>query len=194
MQTRLIAVTGGIGSGKSVVSTILRALGYDVYDCDSRAKSIVDRDPEIKTRIRSEISADCVDAEGNVRRDRLAEIVFADSSALSRLNSIVHSAVRSDLRRRAAESDSEVLFVETAILYQSDIDLMVDEVWGVVAPEELRVARVISRNGLSRAQVKARIEAQDSFISDRRHKKEKEIINDEILPVLPQIEGLIKSI
>lgn len=194
MHTRLIAITGGIGSGKSVVSNILRAMGHYVYDCDARAKKIVDNDHAIKARIGSEIAPECVDADGNVRRDLLAGIVFADERALSRLNSIVHSAVRADILRMAEESTSAVMFVETAILYQSELDLMVDEVWEVMAPEQLRINRVMRRNGLSREQVKARIDAQDGFVAARKHKKVKEIINDEILPLLPQIEALMSSI
>ncbi len=194
MSKKLIAITGGIGSGKSVVSSILRSLGYEVYDCDSRAKIIVDSDDEIKAKLVSEIAPDCVDSEGNVRRDRVAEIVFANPDALNRLNLLTHAAVRDDIRRQAAISENNPLFVETAILYQSELDLMVDEVWVVKAPEELRIGRVMERNGLEREQVIARIESQDGYKPQRRHAVVRELVNDEILPLLPQVEELLKNL
>ncbi|MDE6555803.1 MAG: dephospho-CoA kinase [Duncaniella sp.] len=194
MSKKLIAITGGIGSGKSVVSSILRSLGYEVYDCDSRAKINGDSDYEIKAKLVSEISPDCVDSEGNVRRDRVAEIVFANPDALNRLNLLTHAAVRDDIRRQAAISENNPLFVETAILYQSELDLMVDEVWVVKAPEELRIGRVMERNGLEREQVIARIESQDGYKPQRRHAVVRELVNDEILPLLPQVEELLKNL
>ncbi|MDE6079896.1 MAG: dephospho-CoA kinase [Duncaniella sp.] len=194
MHTTLIAITGGIGSGKSVVSDILRTLGYDVYDCDSRAKSIVDNDHDIKARLVSEIAPDCIDAEGNVRRARLAEIVFADPAALARLNHLIHGAVRADIRRQARECHQPLMFVETAILYQSHLDKMVDEVWEVHAPEELRVNRVMLRNGLDREKVMARIDAQKSYNPARRHAVVHEIVNDGSVPVLPQVEKLLAGL
>ena len=191
-ETKLIAITGGIGSGKSVVSEMLRAMGYSVYDCDSRAKIIVDSDDDIKARLIQEIAPDCIDDRGHVRRDRVAEIVFANPDALDRLNKLVHSAVRDDIARQTDESKDDLMFVETAILYQSELDMMVDEVWTVMAPSELRIDRVMPRNGLERSQVIARIDSQDSYVPSRRHALVREIINDEILPILPQVETLLK--
>lgn len=188
----LTAITGGIGSGKSIVSKILGAMGYPVYDCDSRAKLLMDRDEEIKKALCSEIHADCVRADGSINRGRLSEIVFGDAEALGRLNAIVHAAVRSDLKRWCRENiGSERLFVETAILYQSGLDVMVDDVWDVDAPTELRIERVMARNSFSRQQVEARISAQDSYVPARLHPMVFSIINDGCIPLLPQIENLL---
>ncbi|MDE6436166.1 MAG: dephospho-CoA kinase, partial [Muribaculaceae bacterium] len=96
MSTFLIAITGGIGSGKSVVSRVLRAMGYPVYDCDSQAKAIMDADAEIHRRLCSEIDAAVV-TDGVIDRKRLAEIVFNDKAKLAVLNAIVHSAVKAHL-------------------------------------------------------------------------------------------------
>lgn len=192
MSRRTIAITGGIGSGKSVVSHVLRAMGYPVYDCDSEARRLMDNSPEIKRRLSSEISPDAVGADGCINRKAISAVVFADSRLLARLNEIVHGEVRDDIRRRL-DTLSDIycgkpLFVETAILYESGLDSLVDEVWEVTAPEEIRLNRVINRSRLKRSEVMARIRSQKSP-SLPHHKI---IVNDGTTPVLPQIIGLLQ--
>lgn len=184
----LIAITGGIGSGKSVVSRVLDAMGYEVYDCDSRARGIIDNSGEILLEIAGRISGDVIDENGVLDRKALASIVFSDSAKLEILNDITHGAVRRDLaewknRRRGG---NRPVFVETAILYQSGIDRMVDEVWEVTAPIEERVARVMARDGIGREAVCRRIESQ-KIVVDSPHGNVRVIINDGFTPLLPQI-------
>lgn len=187
---QLVAVTGGIGSGKSIVCRVIEALGYDVYDCDSRARKIMDCSDTIKCAIASDICAEAILTDGTIDRSRLSEAVFGNPERLKRLNDIVHSAVLDDLKAWASTRD--IAFVETAILYQSGLDRIVDEVWEVVAPTELRISRVICRNGLNREAVLQRIAAQDSYIVSVKHPKVYEIINDDDMAILPQIEKLIR--
>lgn len=186
---RLIAISGGIGCGKSVVAAILRRLSYHVYDCDSRAKTLMDGDRGILRRLSAEIGADVV-VDGVIDRHRLSEIVFSDPNKLATLNSIVHGAVKADLQRWVDAHDEPTLFVETAILYQSGIDRMVDEVWEVSAPLDVRIERVMSRNGLSASEVRARIASQSVSVAVP-HRRVFEITNDGLVPVLPQIETLL---
>ena len=185
-STRLIAITGGIGSGKSIISDILRAMGHKVYDCDTRAKALMDTDESIKNDLIDLISIDAVRNDRTIDRKLLSEIVFNDPDALSRLNSIVHKAVRADLRRWRDTSSDKTVWVETAILYASRLDREVDEVWEVTAPTELRVQRVMKRNSMSREQVLARISSQ-STTAAQLHPLTKAIVNDGVEPVLPQI-------
>ena len=189
-STRLIAITGGIGSGKSVISDILRAMGHKVYDCDTRAKALMDTDESIKDDLINLISFDAVRSDRTIDRKLLSEIVFNDPDALSRLNSIVHKAVRADLRRWRDTSSDKTVWVETAILYASRLDREVDEVWEVTAPTELRVQRVMKRNSMSREQVLARISSQ-STTAAQLHPLTKSIVNDGVEPVLPQILSLL---
>ncbi|WP_289288368.1 dephospho-CoA kinase [uncultured Muribaculum sp.] len=189
-STRLIAITGGIGSGKSVISDILRAMGHKVYDCDTRAKALMDTDESIKDDLINLISIDAVRSDRTIDRKLLSEIVFNDPDALSRLNSIVHKAVRADLRRWRDTSSDKTVWVETAILYASRLDREVDEVWEVTAPTELRVQRVMKRNSMSREQVLARISSQ-STTAAQLHPLTKSIVNDGVEPVLPQILSLL---
>lgn len=189
-STRLIAITGGIGSGKSIISDILRAMGHKVYDCDTRAKALMDTDESIKNDLIDLISIDAVRNDRTIDHKLLSEIVFNDPDALSRLNSIVHKAVRADLRRWRDTSSDKTVWVETAILYASRLDREVDEVWEVTAPTELRVQRVMKRNSMSREQVLARISSQ-STTAAQLHPLTKAIVNDGVEPVLPQILSLL---
>lgn len=193
MNTRvpLIALTGGIGSGKSVVSKILLAMGYPVYDCDSMAKQIMDADLDIHTRLCEEIHPQSV-VEGVIDRALISKIVFEDKAALARLNAIVHSAVKAHLNRWVVSrqtNGAKKVFVETAILIQSGLIDMVDDIWEVFAPIEVRIERVKKRNGLSNSQICARIESQKSeSLEGVVHKT---IYNSPEDALLPQIVALL---
>ena len=188
-MTRLVGITGGIGAGKSVVSRILRAMGYPVYDCDSRAKAIMDGDPRIHEQLCRQIHPHVV-ADGCIDRSLLSEIVFNDAEALCRLNSIVHAAVEADVRDWISRHDSPLSFVESAILYKCRLAEMVCGVIEVTAPVELRVKRVMARSALSRQQVMGRISAQND--AGRRHDRSYYIINDGEEAVLPQLKSALK--
>lgn len=190
-MAKIIAVTGGIGSGKSIVSKILIAEGFPVYDCDSAAKDLMDNNHQIQNNLCAEIHPDAVKC-GVIDRHLISSIVFADDDKLAKLNRIVHSGVRKDLANwLSANVGHKYVFVETAILYQSQLDRMVDEVWEVVAPRELRIERVMSRNQMRRADVENRISVQDSYVPDRKVGNTYMIINDGVMAVLPQIKKLL---
>lgn len=184
----LTAICGGIGAGKSVVSRILRAMGRKVYDCDAEARRIMDNDPAIHARLNNMIHPQCV-VDGRVDRRLISRIVFSDSESLARLNSIVHSAVIKDIERWRSENADELrLWVETAIPRSSGIVDMVDSVWLVTAPVELRIQRVMLRNNLPESEILARIDSQ----RDEENLPAAEIlINNGLSPLLPQIHSLL---
>lgn len=184
----LTAITGGIGAGKSIVSRVLAAMGYPVYDCDSRARSLMDMSAEIKRAIALNIGAGVILPDDSIDRRLLAEIVFRNKQMLLTLNSIVHQAVRDDLARWVSDRSSALVFVETAILYESGLDRVIDSEWNVTAPTDIRVDRVIARNGLSREHVLARIEAQSGTTPPKSSHNIITLVNDDITPLLPQIE------
>lgn len=188
-RPKLTAITGGIGSGKSVVCRILREIGCPVYDCDSEAKRLMACDPEVIDRL-SRSFPEAYDDKGVMDRGKLSAIVFSHPDRLKTLNGIVHGAVRRDLAQWVAKQNVSA-FVETAILYESELDRMVDEVWVVEAPVDLRVRRVIARNGMTAEQVMARINAQNSHEPDRQHPVVRHIVNDGNTPLLEQILTLL---
>ena len=155
---KLIGICGGIGSGKSVVSRMLRMMGYTVYDCDTEARRLMESDRCIKERIRDEISAEVTDGDSAPRRELLASIVFADENMRRRLNTIVHGAVCADVARESASRP--ILFVEAAILAESGLAAMCDSIWLVEADEADRMRRVLRRDGCSEAQFRSRMESQ----------------------------------
>lgn len=194
MNQRLIAITGGIGCGKSVVSNILQALEYPVYDCDSEAKRLMNDSNYIKSEISKKISCEAIALDGSINRPVLAKIVFNDNKLLSQLNMIVHSAVKEDIINWTKQHQTQhTLFVETAILYQSGINLFVNEVWEIQAPIDLRINRVILRNNTTAEDVQSRINSQHCNI-EKLHDNTKYIVNDNIKPILPQILNLIKEL
>ncbi len=188
----LISITGGIGAGKSVVSRIVASMGYPVYDTDSRAKQIMDSSGELKLALRQHFGDEVI-IDGRIDRRQLGDIVFNDAQKLATLNTLVHGAVIDDLIRWRAYFDCPVAFVETAILYESGLDKIVDVVWEVTAPEEVRISRVMARNGFSRDEVMARIGSQ-KYCPERPHPAVTELVNDGFAPLLPQVHAALASI
>lgn len=191
VSNHIVAVTGGIGSGKSVVCRMLSCMGYYVYDCDSHARRIMDESAEIKAVIANQICQEAISADGEIVRERLAQVVFGDAHALEILNKCVHAAVRDDVRRESRKR--KLMFVETAILYQSEMDKMVDCVWEVGAPTYLRVERVKKRNNMSEEQVLSRIRAQELPSTVQPHSLTFLINNDDDEAVMPQLLKLINN-
>lgn len=187
-MAELIAITGGIGCGKSIVSLILKEMGYEVYDCDCKAKYLMDNSPTIKDCLKSTFGNDII-IDGTINRVKLANIVFNNKEKLVKLNNIVHSSVKEDLISWKLEnSHKKLLFVETAILYQSGLDMVVDEVWEVNAPLEIRIERVMRRNNISQQDVLSRIESQKYEILTQA---DYIITNDDKVAILPQLVTIL---
>ena len=202
-SVRLIAVTGGIGSGKSLICRMLSVMGYPVYDCDSGAKRIMDASPRIHQAIARDISHEAIVECGGVtsiNRKILADVVFGNPAKLACLNGIVHSAVKLDLEQWCEEqiahsSTTEVLFVETAILRQSGMDAMVNEIWEVSADNEIRIKRAMLRDNATRSHIEARMKSQASekSVSSNSAVPVRIIDNNSDTPLLPQLLELLRA-
>ena len=184
-----IAIIGGIGSGKSVVSRLLSLMGYPVYDCDSNAKRLMDESEDIHRGLVDIFGPPAVTPEG-INRAYIASIAFKDAEKLSKLNSLVHPAVLHDFDRWA-QQNGEIVFVETAILSESGMSKSVDAVWSVEAPLECRVERVMVRNAMSREDVMRRISSQATTIPDEITSLT-HLINDDSHALIPQIVAAIQ--
>lgn len=170
-------------------------MGYPVYDCDSRAKALMDSSPEIKRMISETICREAISASGDIDRARLAREVFADPALLRKLNDIVHAQVRRDLSRWFQNSPSQVCFVETAILRESNLDRMVSAIWEVTAPEATRIKRVVCRNGVAPDEVKSRIACQRPYVSEPGSMVRVDtIVNDGATPALPRVMALLDGL
>ena len=192
---KLIAITGGIGSGKSVIARIVQVMGYHVYDCDRRARMLMTESEEVRQKLIEKFGQETYLPDGSLNRQHLSAIACADPQALSRLNDIVHPATAADMMRwgeKRAASGDKAAFVETALLRTAHLDSVVDDVWHVTAPSEVRIKRVQSRSGLSPQQVMERMEAQRD--EERINPGEQVIINDNNTALLPQVMRLLSSI
>jgi dephospho-CoA kinase len=163
----IIGITGGIGSGKSVIAKQLRQMGYVVYDTDSEAKRIIVEDASVRKQMTALFDEE-VYRDGVYQTGYVAQRVFADKTLLSKLNAIVHPAVKADILQRftsppfRGETEGGLFFVECAILYQAGIDTLCDKVVVVTAPEDLRLERVIARDRSDINKVRARMRAQEA--------------------------------
>lgn len=188
---RLIAITGGIGSGKSVVARILSNMGHKVYDCDLRAKTLMTTSPIIRRQLCELFGKDIYNLDGSINKPLLSSIIFNDHDALAAVNGIVHPVVKDDLLNWH-NSQEQHNFVETAILVEAGMHTMVDEVWNVTAPIETRISRVIKRNATTRDKVLERINSQSASMSEVTVPV-KNIINDGNTAILPQLIALLSN-
>ena len=192
---KLIAITGGIGSGKSVVARIVEVMGYQVYDCDSRAKALMTESRDVREELIEAFGTEVYMADGSLNRKHLSAVAFTDEKALARLNGIVHPATARDMLHWAesqATTGAQVAFVETALLRTAGLDRLVDDVWHVTAPDDVRVARVMVRSGLTAQQVRDRMASQ--LVEDRIADNEHVIVNDNEAALLPQVIQLLNNI
>lgn len=189
---KTIGITGGIGSGKTVVSHILETLSYSVYNADVQAKRLMNASPSL-IRSLTEVLGKEIYKEGQLDRQLMAQLIFNDPALLHRVNSLVHPAVKDDFRRWCNQQRNSLVFLESAILLESGFDDTVDRIWVVTAPESVRIARVVSRDHISEAQVKARMDAQMNE-KEKMARADRIIINDGNAPLLPQVLKAVAEI
>ena len=156
----ILGITGGIGSGKSYISSLLREqMDVPVYDCDAEAKRLIDE--EIRRKLIS-LVGEHVYKDGVLQKNALASYLFANQQHAQKVNAIVHPVVRDDFCKWVKQQVAEIVAMESAILYESGFDKVVDKVLFVNAPKELRIQRALLRDNSTRQQVEARIKIQDS--------------------------------
>ena len=160
----LVGVTGGIGSGKSAVCACFSALGRTVLSADDIARGLTESNPQVRRSIAEKFGREIYGPGGDLRRRELAAIVFSDPAKLRSLNEIVHPLVFSTLNdaidRLPASSRLPYVVVEAALVFESGMDKRLDVTIVVRSPEELRIERVIRRDGLPREAILARMGAQ----------------------------------
>ena len=158
----ILGITGGIGSGKSYVSSLLREqLNVPVYDCDTEAKRLICEDDNIRQKLTELVGAQ-IYLNGKLQKHVLADYLFASQQHAQKVNAIVHPVVKDDFCKWAKLQSAEVISMESAILYESGFDTAVNKVLYINAPTELRIQRTMKRDGCMRRQVEARINLQQS--------------------------------
>lgn len=150
-----IAITGGIGSGKSYVCSILKSKGIEVYDCDSAAKQIMVKSKHVVSELKNLIG-DKAYVDGKINKPCISSFILASKDNAEKVNNIVHPAVARDFE------DSGLNFMECAILFSCGFDKLVDRVVCVTAPLEVRIQRIIKRDSISEEKAKEWIDCQMS--------------------------------
>ena len=188
-----IGITGGIGSGKSVVARLFAALGAPVYDSDSRAKWVMSHDLPLREQLLAAFGAETYTAEGQLNREYLSQRVFGEPAQVARLNALVHPRVGADFAAWAAAQKAAAypyLLKEAALLYESGAYRQLDRIITVYAPPEVRHARVLRRDAhRSAAEVQA-IMRQQLSDEEKLQRADYVIYNDDSQLVLPQVLAL----
>ena len=187
-------LTGGIGSGKTVVANIFRQLGAAVYDADAEARQLTEKDSGIISQMKNIFGDEYFNADGSLNRNALAEIVFADKEKLSALNAIIHPAVKKHFEGWLRQDQSaKYIIKEAAILFESGSNAGLDKIISVTAPEEIRISRVMLRDNSSKDKILSVMKNQWSDEERKRH-SDYVIINDDSMLVIPQVLKLHETL
>ncbi|RGM49188.1 MULTISPECIES: dephospho-CoA kinase [Bacteroides] len=188
-----IGVTGGIGSGKSVVSHLLEIMGVPVYISDIETKRLMTTDIRIRQELKALLGEE-VYRNSELNKPLLATYLFGDAEHARQVNDIIHPRVKDDFRQWIRQrNEFSILGIESAILIEAGFSVEVDTVVMVYAPEEIRLQRAIERDASTRELVEKRICSQ---MNDERKRMLADfvIMNDGETPLIPQVLELITSL
>ena len=187
-----IGITGGIGSGKSVISRILRLLNYPVYDSDFWAKELMNNNPTIQQSLTERFGPETYQ-NNTLNRPFLAQQIFNNDDARLFVNSIVHPLVSQHFLDWTENQNSELVFIESAILFSSGLDKIIDTTIFVDAPQQIRLQRAKLRDNSTDTAILARINSQSQEeLYAKKHSKY--IINNDNQLLIPQITTIIKEL
>lgn len=145
--SKIIGLTGGIGSGKTTVAQYIENCGFPVYYSDDRAKTIVNDNEDLKNKIKKLLGTDSYDENDLYNRKFVGEKVFNDNELLHKLNEIIHPAVRLDFENWVSEQTKYLVFKETALLFELKLHLQCYKSLLVTAEDNIRIKRVMDRDG-----------------------------------------------
>jgi dephospho-CoA kinase len=185
-----IGITGGIGSGKSTVCQIFAKMGVPIYSADLQAREIMNTDTKLVKALKKEFGAAIYGDDGVLIRPNLAAIVFGDKAKVEKLNALVHPAVKEDFRQWAQkQTNCPYVIKEAALMFESESYKDLDYVITVTAPKELRILRVVERDGSKRADV---IKRMDNQLSEKERIERADFIikNDGTHLLIPQVMDL----
>jgi len=184
-----IGITGGIGAGKSTVAGIFKVLGVPVFDADATAKNILNTDPILREQIAAAFGSETY-KNGLLDRKYLATLVFNNPNQLAKLNALVHPATIEAADKWASRfTDKPYIIKEAALLFEAGTNEGLDYIIGVSAPQELRIARVMQRDQVSREEVISRMQHQLDD-TEKMNRCNFVIDNNEATLVIPQVLSL----
>lgn len=188
-----IGLTGGIGSGKSTIAKIIETLGYPVYISDLRAAWLMNWDLEVREALTSYFGDEIYLPEGRLDRKKFASIIFNDKNAITEVNRIVHPAVTQDFLDWCGEQKKDILFFESAILFESKLGDLFDYIISISTDMETRIKRVIERDAIDRKKVIERINNQMAD-SEKLSKSDFVIYNNDEDQIVKQVLAIIHQL
>ena len=185
-----VGLTGGIGSGKSLIAKIIRSFGFPVYDSDFEAKILMENNQNVAQKL-IEIFGNDVFINGKLNRVLLSQKIFLDKNLLEKVNKIVHSAVFEHFADWAVQQKSKIIFMESAIIFENSLEKYFNKIISVISPQEVRIQRVMQRSNMQRNEIEKRISAQLSN-EILVQKSNFTIINNDKEALLPQVVKILK--
>jgi dephospho-CoA kinase len=183
-----VGVTGGIGSGKSLVCKIFAQLGISVYDADSHAKALMTTDGILISQIKKEFGHLAYLPDGALNRKHLADHVFADEDRLEKLNKLVHPRVAVDYEKWLSSHSGEgYVLKEAALLFEFGSYRTLDKIITVSAPESVRRKRVLQRDAHRTVEQFKGIVEKQMPEEEKLKRADYIIVNDDITPVIPEV-------
>ena len=188
-----VGITGGIGSGKSLVGEVLQRMGYPLYCSDTRAKQLVESNLGLRQRIVALLGAEAYTSDGRYNKPYVAKRVFSNFDLLLQLNALIHPVVAEDFGHWAAEQTARMVFLESAILFESNFNQLVDAVVAITAPDAVRIERVMHRDSADRQHVEQRIATQ--MPTDELRRRANFVVeNDGLQLITPQIISILNRL
>ncbi len=190
---KVIGITGGIATGKSVVTSYLRAHGYEVIDADVVVRELQEVGGALYIAIRDTFGEAYFLENGDLDRAKFGALIFSDAEARAKLSAVQGDIIRTELFKRCASSRSELVFMDIPLLFERAYTGF-DETWLVYAPQDVQLKRLMKRNDLSESEALLRIKAQMP-IDEKRSLATRIIENCDTIEVLEnQLASLISEI
>lgn len=185
-----VGVTGGIGSGKSYVCALFREKGFPVYHCDEQAKRLMVEDAQLVGSLKALVGNDAYLQDGTLNKKVVASFLFSDAGNAQRINHLVHPRVKDDFLQWLACQTASVVFMESAILFESGFESLVDTTLMVFAPLQVRLQRVMQRDAITEEVAMSRVKAQMDE-QEKLRKADLLVINDGTSDLESQINETI---
>ena len=164
---KVIGITGGIASGKSFVSSVIKKAGYPVIDADLISKKLSEKDGTVYHAIIRTFGDSYLDANKEIDRQKLGSLIFNDKQAKGLLNSISHPLIVEEMEKQIKDAKTDLVFADVPLLYESGLESMFDKIICVYLPRRIQIERLMNRDNISYEYAVKKIESQTSLESKK---------------------------